>query len=208
MPDGLTHIAVGYIGALRWLKGGPLALFLLGSIIPDILLRGGRLLFLFHPQRDFIELYLTPLHTPIGCVFICLALAQVFHCRIRRAVFMILFSGCLAHLLLDMLQLTIKGFGPTVQIIDGYHWLYPISWFDFQVGIFWAGQAPYALLFLVPISVGFFVKGRRVSIRGMQGQSWRGGKEFAGEDSGTSGKNLDRCYEKWTLKKILHFHLD
>ena len=165
MPDGLTHLAVGYIGVFRWLQGSRLVLFFLGSLLPDILLRGGRLLFTGHPQRDFLELYLVPFHTPVTGLLFCLALAQLFHPRIRKAAFTLLFGGCLAHFALDMLQRTINGNGFTVEVLDGYHWLYPFSWFDFQFGLFWAGDSPYALIILVPVSLWLWVIRKKQNCR-------------------------------------------
>lgn len=153
MPDGLTHVLLGYVGVRRWIKGRRLTIFLLGCLMPDILLRGGRLLFLGNIQRDFLELYLTPLHIPITLVFICLALAQLFHSQIRRTAFKLLFGGCLAHFVADLLQRTINGYGFTLERLDGYHWLYPFSWFDFQVGLYWTEEASYASIFLIPLSL-------------------------------------------------------
>lgn len=160
MPDGLTHVLAGYIGVQCWLKGGRLTLFLIGSLLPDMLLRGGRLFFVTHHYRDFLELYLTPLHTPITSLFLCLAIAQLFHSKIRKTTFTLLFAGCLAHFMLDLLQCTIFGFGFTVEPIDGYCWFYPISWFDFQFGLFWTENAPYALILLLPMSIFTYFRGK------------------------------------------------
>jgi len=157
MPDGLTHILLAYVGARRWMKGGRLTLFLFGCLMPDILLKAGRLLFVGNIKRDFLELYLTPLHIPITSVFLCLALAQLFHSQIRRTAFTSLFGGCLAHFVADLLQRTISGYGFTVERLDGYHWLYPFSWFDFQVGFYWAEEASYALIFLIPLSLWLWI---------------------------------------------------
>jgi hypothetical protein len=158
VPDGLIHISAGYIGVSHWLKSGRLTLFLMGSLIPDILLRGGRILFIGQPQQDFIELYLTPLHTPIASLFLCLAIAQLFHATNRKSALMLILGGCLAHYSLDLLQRTINGYGFTVELLDGYHWLYPISWYDFQFGLFWPEQEPYVILFLLPLAGWVFYK--------------------------------------------------
>ena len=154
MPDGLTHLISGYIFGFRWLERGRLALFLLGCLIPDILLRGGRLFFIGSLHRDFFELYLSPLHTPITGIFICLAITQFFQTKLQKGVFLITYSGCLCHFILDLLQCTINGYGFSVEPIDGYHWLFPLSWFDFQLGIFWPESAPYGLFILIPTAIG------------------------------------------------------
>lgn len=154
MPDGLTHIVAGYIGAERWFKGYRMTLFLAGSLLPDIFLRGGRLFFVGQLDRDFQELYLVPLHTPFTCMLLCGVIALCFDAQIRKSAFAFLFSGCLAHFLLDLMQRTIQGFGMTLESLDGYRWLYPMSWFDFQIGLFWAEDAPYALIVLCPIGLG------------------------------------------------------
>jgi len=163
MPDGLTHVLAGYIGVQRWIRAGQLALFLTGCLLPDIFYRGGRLFFFGHPERDFLELYLTPLHTPITCLFVCIALAQFFHAVIRKRAFMMLYAGGLAHFVPDLFQRTIMGFGLTAELIDGYHWLYPIGWHDFQFGLFWPEDASYALMALIPAALCIYLYGSRGS---------------------------------------------
>lgn len=150
MPDGLTHVVAGYIGGERWLRGGRMALFLLGCLLPDLLLRGGSLFFRGSVQRDFLELYLTPLHTPLTVLVLCGALAQLFKVGERKPAFYALYAGCLLHFALDFFQRTISGAGPTREVYEGYHWLYPLSWWDGQVGLYWPEQTPYALLILLP----------------------------------------------------------
>jgi len=167
MPDGLTHVMVGYISVNRQFQKGWLTLFLFGSLLPDLLLRGGRLFFTGHLQRDFFELYLVPLHTPFTSLFICLALSQLFHSSIRKKSFIILYSGCLLHFFLDFFQCTIDGFGLKVQSLGGYHWLFPISWFDLQFGIFWPEDAPYSLIILTPIAIWVYIKNKKGGAIGM-----------------------------------------
>ena len=161
MPDGLTHIAAAYIGVHRCLTKGRLTLFLVGSLLPDIFLRGGRVLFVGHPMHDFFELYLTPVHTPFTSLFICLALAQFFHSKVRKTAFILLYTGCLGHFFLDFLQRTIEGPGLSIRTIGGYHWLFPFSWLDLQFGLFWSEEAPYTLIVLLPIVIGIWLRQRR-----------------------------------------------
>jgi hypothetical protein len=157
MPDGLTHIISGYVCSERWLKEGRLALFLLGGLIPDLLLRGGRLLFICSTNKDFFELYLTPLHTPITSLFICLAIAQFFHPKIQKQVFALVFSGCVLHFIMDLFQLTINGYGFSIEPLDGYNWFFPLTWFDFQLGFFWPEETPYSLIILFPAAFFLFL---------------------------------------------------
>ena len=173
MPDGLTHVLTSYIGGRRWLKGANLALFLFGSLLPDIFLRGGRLLFVGLQEKDFLELYLVPLHTPVTCLFMCFALVQFLHRKMRSVGFSLLYGGCLAHFSLDFLQCTICGYGFTFESIDGYHWLFPFSWLDFQFGLFWIEQVPYGLVILTPISLFIFINGLRRGNR-KKLESWGG----------------------------------
>lgn len=153
MPDGLTHIAAAYLGVHRFLTKESLILFLVGTLLPDICLRAGRLMFMGHPEHDFLELYLTPLHTPFTSFFVCLALAQFFHAQIRKRALLFLYLGGLWHFFLDFLQRTIEGPGLSTKTIGGYHWLFPFSWLDAQFGIFWAESTPYALIVLLPAMI-------------------------------------------------------
>lgn len=161
MPDGLTHVIAGYIGISRWVKAGRLTFFLAGSVMPDIFVRGGRLLFFFHPDRDFFELYLVPLHTPFTSLFICLALAQLFHSETKKTAFLYLYLGCMAHFILDFFQRTISGFGLTKEVLEAYHWLYPFGFFDFQFGLVWPEHTPYALFILMPLASCIFYKRKK-----------------------------------------------
>ena len=158
MPDGLTHIVSGYILGIKWMEKERLTLFLLGCLIPDIFLRGGRLLFIDSADRDFFELFLTPLHTPITGLFICLAATQLFHTGIQRKVFVLLYAGCLTHFILDLLQRTIYGYGFAIDRIEGYHWFFPLSWFDFQIGVLWPENTSYSLVILIPTAVWLYYR--------------------------------------------------
>lgn len=158
MPDGLTHVLAGYSGLGKWLSTGRMALFLTGSITPDVFLRGGSLLFSIHPESDFLSLYLMPLHTPLVSFLYCIALAQTFKNRLRKTAFLWLYAGCMLHFALDFLQRTIEGTGFTVLKVGAYHWLFPVSWIDFQFGLFWAEDMPYGLIFLIPASIWVFTR--------------------------------------------------
>lgn len=151
MPDGLTHILAGYI-ALNRLNRTRLTLFLAGSLIPDLFLRGSRVFYTTHPNRDWFELSLAPFHTPLGGLFVCLAISQFFHHTIRKSAFLWLCYGCIGHFALDFLQRGIEGVGLKRVVVGGYHWLFPVSWYDFQLGLIWPEQTPYLLFLLVPLA--------------------------------------------------------
>lgn len=161
MPDGLTHIVAGFIGGWRWFRGYRMTLFLAGSLLPDLFLRGGRIFLVGQLERDFLELYLVPLHTPITCALLCGAVAFVFDPRIRKTAFVTLLSGCFGHFILDFLQRGIEGYGPRLIHVDGYRWLYPFTWYDAQFGLFWAEDSPYALIILVPAILFVWIKQRK-----------------------------------------------
>jgi hypothetical protein len=108
------------------------------------------------------------LHTPITCLFVCLAIAQFFSSNIKKKALFLLYLGCVVHFVMDFLQCTIVGYGFTVERLDGYHWLYPFSWLDFQFGLFWAEDAPYALLILIPIIGSMYYNGLRRKMSGNQ----------------------------------------
>lgn len=159
MPDGLTHALAAYLAVGRYAKGAKLALFLVGTLLPDILLRGGRLFLTAAPNRDQAELFLVPFHSPIPVAILYLGLAQLFRHGLRQTVFLWLYLGCLLHFLLDMMQRTINGAGFTFEAIDGYQWLYPISWFDFQVGLLWPEDFPWVLVIIIPLAIWQWRKG-------------------------------------------------
>ncbi|MDY6855179.1 MAG: hypothetical protein SWO11_10825 [Thermodesulfobacteriota bacterium] len=161
MPDGLTHLFAGYVGSQHWLKGGRLTLFLIGCLLPDIIARGSRLFFIWHAHIDFLDLYIVALHIPFTCLFICMAIVQLFNSHLQREAFLLLYAGCIVHFVLDFFQRTISGFGFTVELLNGYHWLYPFSWYDFQFGLFWPKDAIFALILLLPLSILIFLRKKR-----------------------------------------------
>ena len=121
MPDLITHCSVAYL--FKWIFRDKLALFVLGTILPDLLTRG---LFLIFP---FLVPFLTPLHTPLVLIFVCYFLCLFFQESIRKGVFVALLSGSYLHLLLDLFQIHIGK--------EEYIWFYPFSWKSYEIGLFW-----------------------------------------------------------------------
>ena len=134
MPDLITHVA--FIHLLRrpfdlkkqiW-NPNLRILFYVGTILPDILTRPFYILF----PSTFS--WTVAIHTFAGMFIICALIAFFFEVKIRRQVFVLLISGAAFHFLLDAFQ---------KQLIGNNYWLFPLSWKNFGLGIFWAGEATY-----------------------------------------------------------------
>ena len=133
MPDLVTHLSVGYLvrqGTKRIEQ--MVALFYLGTILPDVLTRPVNIL---QPRLYWLVM---PLHTPLALTLVCLLLSYLFAETVRREVFLTLLFGVYLHLFLDLFQ---KSIGPA------YPWLFPFSWRSFQIGLFW----PEDSLVLLPV---------------------------------------------------------
>lgn len=139
MPDLATHVAAAYLAS--WfklnLRRETLSLFLLGNILPDILTRP---IYAVLPQAYW---FFAPLHTPVGIVLACGVISQMFDFSLRKKTFMILLVGAVFHLLLDSLQ---------KRVVDVYGILFPISWKDIYIGVFWPDES-LVLLFVLLIII-------------------------------------------------------
>lgn len=143
MPDVGTHVVSAYLLGNR-LKAKKLAIFLAGSIVPDLLTRT---FYLFVSGQVYYYVY--PLHTPFGLFFAALLCAQFFR---KRLLFFKWFSlGILFHLFLDLLQ---KKIYP-----DGYSWLFPFSAQSFHIPLFWPHESLFILPFLlIPACIIVLIK--------------------------------------------------
>ena len=90
MPDLLSHYAVAHLAVQRWRR--PVAvLFLLGTLLPDLLTRP---LYILWPQTYWLVM---PLHTPVGFAIMGWMIAALFPNGERRSVFWALLLGALLH---------------------------------------------------------------------------------------------------------------
>lgn len=121
MPDLITHCSVAYL--FKWIFRDKLALFVLGTILPDLLTRG--LFIIFPPLVTLLQ----PMHTPFVLIFICYFLCLFFEEGIRKGVFIALLSGSCLHLFLDLFQIHIGK--------EEYLWFFPFSWKSYEIGLFW-----------------------------------------------------------------------
>ena len=136
MPDLATHMAVGYLAstARPRLSEAGLALFLFGSILPDLATRP---FYQFFPRLYWL---FAPLHTPIGILLLCALLTTLLGTKRRRAGFWALLGGAMLHLGVDSLQ---------DRVVDVYGILFPFAWRDLYLPLFW----PDTTLVLMPTLV-------------------------------------------------------
>lgn len=121
MPDLITHCSVAYL--FRRIFRDKLVLFVLGTILPDLLTRG---LFIIFPS---LLPFLLPMHTPFVLIFLSYFLCLFFEEGIRKGVFTALLSGSSLHLFLDFFQIHIRE--------EEYYWFFPFSWKSYEIGLFW-----------------------------------------------------------------------
>jgi len=134
MPDPGTHVLAAY-----WLRRFILKpklidmpVFLLGSIWPDIVSRGGMILFSNHYYWFF-----NMLHTPLSLLLQCIIVALLFKRALQSSVFVSMLCGISIHLMLDSLQ---------SHLAEGaYFWLYPFSTWTTEIGLFPVHVWPYLL---------------------------------------------------------------
>jgi len=126
MPDWITHVIVGLI-LCEIFDLKPRSLVLLGSVLPDIILKIDLLRLLIH--HDFeMYWYLIPGHSPIGVLLFALFIAMFF--RMNQYKFIYLVSiGFMSHFLLDLMN---KHYLVGQQLL-----LFPFSWKYLELGIMW-----------------------------------------------------------------------
>ncbi|MBN1898778.1 MAG: hypothetical protein JW827_08380 [Spirochaetes bacterium] len=104
MPDIITHMGFNYLVYRAFKKRFNLFLFLLGSFLPDLAV-GVKIIIIdiFHfSPVEFVIGYSVLFHTLIISLLFCLSLGILFEKPLFSTVS--LYSGVLAHLLLDFLQ--------------------------------------------------------------------------------------------------------
>lgn len=155
MPDLITHCLAPRIVLLGKLKKY-LLLFIVGTILPDILSRAPHL---FLQGCYSCSWVLTVLHAPFILTLFILIITLVFK-KNKFQVFLSLFSGMLFHLLLDSLQ---RHFS------SGYYWFFPFSFKTWEAGLFWPETSIYFILPLLFISLlvyslELYFRGRRMRL--------------------------------------------
>lgn len=146
MPDLITHCSVAYF--FKWIFRDKLILFILGTILPDLLTRG---IFIIFPS---LVAFLLPMHTPFVLIFVCYFLCLFFEEGIRKGIFIALLSGSYLHLFLDFFQIHVGE--------EEYSWFFPFSWKSYEIGLFWPEASvlsiPFWLVLILVLERSFIWK--------------------------------------------------
>ena len=153
MPDWISHILLGLIIA-EIFKIKKKSLVVLGSILPDIILKAYTLSLLTPIPLNFMFWFFYPLHTIAGALLLSFIIAIFFQYEAKKTFFLI-FIGALFHILLDM---TTK---PILYNIQGLLF-FPFSWKAYDIGIFYSEQYWLVLIMLaVAYSIIKIIKQRK-----------------------------------------------
>ncbi len=150
MPDLVTHLATGYVGAIPLRRRATLRLaFLTGVLLPDLLTRPFYIL--WPVTFEFVR----PLHTPLTYAMACCLLTQSFAERqLRSAVLLGLLAGGALHFAADALQR---------QVLKPYLWLFPICRCETRWGLFSTEASVDALSWTLTICFLLCVVAKRIA---------------------------------------------
>lgn len=139
MPDWISHILLGLIIA-EVFNVRKKSLVVLGSILPDIILKAYALSIIIPMKINFLFWFFYPLHTIAGITILSFLLTMAFKYDIKKT-FGLIFIGAASHILLD---------GTTrfmLYNIQGL-FLFPFSWKSYGIGIFYPEQYWIAMVLL------------------------------------------------------------
>ncbi len=140
MPDWIAHIIIGLIVA-ELFNIKKKSLVVLGSVLPDILVKLELLSIFFPIDKYAITWIFNPLHTPLGIVLFSLLLLPLFDFDKPKAYFL-LFIGWSSHLIADLVN---------KHILLGQNLLlFPFSWENFELGLVWPDQY---YIILLPLTI-------------------------------------------------------
>lgn len=150
MPDLFTHAAAAHLAARRWFPRPAAILFLIGTLLPDVLSRPFYILF------PTLHWWVMPLHTPVGIAVVGWVIAGGFKTAERKIVFSALGAGAMFHFLLD---------APQKHIAAGYFWLFPFSWTTYEWGWWWSEDSvhivPFMAVLVIAVEVFIYFRARR-----------------------------------------------
>lgn len=123
MPDLVTHTVAAYIIRKRSISTNDLLVYLFGAMLPDLVTRP--FMIIYPPIRYFFHTF----HTPVALLLIIYLISQFFEDNIKYKIMKLLSFGVISHLILDLFQNSVS--------YRGYSWFFPITYWDFNIGLFW-----------------------------------------------------------------------
>ena len=144
MPDWISHILLGLIIA-EVFNIRKKSLVVLGSILPDIILKIYALSIIIPMKINFLFWFLYPLHTIAGITILSFLLTIAFKYDAKKT-FGLIFIGAVFHILLDG---TTKFMLYNIQGL----FLFPFSWKYYGIGIFYPEQYWIVMVLLFGIYV-------------------------------------------------------
>jgi len=151
VPDLITHTVAAYIIRKRKISVHNLILYLIGSMLPDLVTRP------FMIAIPSLRHYFHAFHTPAALAIIIIMISYLFEEINQRKVILLLSLGTLTHLLLDSFQASVGD--------RGYSWLFPFSYSDFNFGLFWPEDSISILPAVVIIFLADFFITKRIKNR-------------------------------------------
>jgi membrane-bound metal-dependent hydrolase YbcI (DUF457 family) len=152
LPDWITHIGVAWLASTSVsLPRRERKLVLLGSVLPDcyklLLFPMGSLGLI--GAGAYVELFFEPFSSLLGAFFLCMFAASLCEGELRHS-FVLLSSGSLSHLLLDILLYS----GPMLLI--------PLSWRSFELGLLWSENPAPAIVVATAVLAFHLLRSRRL----------------------------------------------
>ena len=144
MPDWVSHILLGLIIA-EILNVDKKSLVVLGSILPDIVLKAYTLSILAPMPLTFLFWFFYPLHTIAGIILFSLLVSLLFKYN-QKKTFLLIFIGALSHIFIDMAT------KPMEYNIQGMLF-FPFSWKAYSFGLFYSEQYWVVALILLVVYI-------------------------------------------------------
>jgi hypothetical protein len=152
MPDLFAHFSSAYLPSRYRQFRQYDALFVLGTVLPDLLARIPIVIFVRWLQFP-LEYFFRAIHTPIGMLIACYIFSFLFERSTRFKCFLWLAAGSCLHLVLDLMQ---------QQFFEGtYTPFVPFSIKTVQWGWFHYNASLLVFPLLIVVVLFFWIRERR-----------------------------------------------
>ncbi|MBS3122416.1 metal-dependent hydrolase [Candidatus Woesearchaeota archaeon] len=141
MPDLITHVLIGLI-ICELFNIRRKSLVILGSVLPDLVLKISLLSFFIDFPMKEIKWLLIPFHTPVGLILLTIIIILFFRGEYILN-FLLISLGWALHLAADLTNKEV--------FINQMLLLYPISWKSYELNIFWSNQYWYLMIISLAI---------------------------------------------------------